>query len=65
MKEYDKSKFQHIIPLKEGSKPFRQKFRVINPKLKPLVKLELQKMEKVGINFFNQTFKMALKPSGG
>jgi hypothetical protein len=41
LKEYDKSIFQHTIPLKEGSKPFRQKLRVINPKLNSLAKLEL------------------------
>jgi hypothetical protein len=47
LKEYDKSIFQHTIPLKEGSKPFKKKLRVINPKLNPLVKLELEKLKKV------------------
>jgi len=41
LKAYDKTIFQHIIPLKEGTKPFKQKMRIINPKLKPLVKIEL------------------------
>jgi hypothetical protein len=51
LKEYDKSIFQHVIPLKEGSKPFKKKLRMINPKLKPLVKMELEKLKKVGIIF--------------
>jgi hypothetical protein len=49
LKEYDKSIFQHIIPLKEGAKPFKQKLRIINPKIKPLVKIEIEKLEKAGI----------------
>jgi hypothetical protein len=49
LKEYDKSIFQHTIPLKEGSKPFKQKLRIINPKIKPLVKIEIEKLKKVGI----------------
>jgi hypothetical protein len=32
--------------------PIRQKPKMMNPKLKPLVKLELEKIEKVGIIFF-------------
>lgn len=40
-----------MIPLKEGTKPMRQKPRMMNPKLKPLVKLELENMEKDGILF--------------
>jgi hypothetical protein len=51
LKEYDKSIFQHVIPLKEGSKPFKKKLRMINPKIKPLVKIELEKLKKVGIIF--------------
>jgi len=51
LKEYDKSIFQHVIPLKEGTNPFKQKLRIINPKLKPLVKIELKKLRKVGIIF--------------
>jgi hypothetical protein len=49
LKEYDNSIFQHTIPLKEGEKPIKKKLRVINPKLKPLVKIELEKLKKVGI----------------
>jgi hypothetical protein len=44
LKEYDKIIIQHIIPMKEGTKLVRHKPRIINPKLKPLVKLELEKM---------------------
>jgi hypothetical protein len=51
LKEYDKSIFHHIIPLKEGSKPFKKKLRIINPKIKPLVKIELEKLKKAGIIF--------------
>jgi hypothetical protein len=51
LKEYDKSTFQHIIPLKEGTNTIRQKLRIVNPKLKPLVKIELEKLKKVRIIF--------------
>jgi hypothetical protein len=51
LKAYDKSIFQHIIPLKEGTKTFKQKLRIIIPKLKPLVKIELGKLRKAGIIF--------------
>jgi hypothetical protein len=43
LKAYDKSTFQRIIPLKEGTKPFKQKIRMMNHKLNPLVKMELEK----------------------
>jgi hypothetical protein len=49
LKAYDKSIFQHIIPLREGTKPFKQKIRMMNPKLKPLIKVELEKLKNVGI----------------
>jgi hypothetical protein len=51
LKEYDKFIFQHIILLKDGSKPFNQKLRIINPKINPLVKIELEKLKKAGIIF--------------
>ena len=41
LKEYEKSTFRHVIPLKEGVNPFKQKLKNINPKLKPLVNIEL------------------------
>jgi hypothetical protein len=53
LKEYDKSIFQHIIPLKEGTKSVRKKLRIVNPKLKPLVKIELEKLKKVRNNLSN------------
>jgi hypothetical protein len=43
--------FQHVIPLKEGSKPIKKKLRMMNPKLNPLVKMELEKLKNVGIIF--------------
>ena len=44
LKAYKDDVFQHTIPLKEDTKPFRQKLRRINPKLAPLVQAELRKM---------------------
>jgi hypothetical protein len=41
--------FQHTIPLKDDTKPFRQKLRRINPKLAPLVQAKLKKMLDAGI----------------
>jgi hypothetical protein len=49
LKAYDKTIFQHILPLREGENPVKQKIRTMNPKLKPLVKVELEKLKKVGI----------------
>jgi hypothetical protein len=62
LKEYDKSIFQHIIPLKEGSKPFKQKLRIINPKIKPLVKLELEILKRAGIIFSIRHSKLLSNP---
>jgi hypothetical protein len=49
LKAYDKAIFQHIIPLREEAKLVKQKIRMTNPKLKPLVKIELENLRKVGI----------------
>jgi hypothetical protein len=49
LKAYDKTIFQHIIPLREEAKSVKQKIRMMNPKLKTLVKIELDKLKKVGI----------------
>jgi hypothetical protein len=49
LKAYREDVIQHTIPLKEDTKPFRQKLRKINPKLAPLVQKELQKMLAAGI----------------
>jgi len=51
LKAYDKTIFQHIIPLREGENPVKQKIRIMNPKLKPLVKVELEKFKKFGIKY--------------
>jgi hypothetical protein len=39
LKSYDNTIFQHIIPLREGSKEVKQKIRMMNPNMKPLVKI--------------------------
>jgi hypothetical protein len=49
LKVYREDVIQHMIPLKEETKPFRQKLRQMNPKLAPLVQQELQKMLEAGI----------------
>jgi hypothetical protein len=46
LKSYDKTIFQHVIPLREEENPVKQKIRMMNPKLKPLVKVELEKLNK-------------------
>jgi hypothetical protein len=46
LKSYDKNIFQHIIPLREEAKPVKKKIRMMNPKMKPLVKIELEKLKK-------------------
>jgi hypothetical protein len=48
LKAYRGYVIQHTIPLKQDTKPFRQKLRQINPNLAPLVQKELQKMLVVG-----------------
>jgi ribonuclease HI len=49
LKFYREDVIQHVIPLKEETKPFRQKLIQLNPKLAPLVQQELQKMLEVDI----------------
>jgi hypothetical protein len=49
LKDYDKTIFHHIIPLREETNLVKQKIRMMNPKLKPLVKIELEKLKKEGI----------------
>jgi hypothetical protein len=48
-KSYDKTIFQHIIPLRVGTNLVKMKIRMMDPKLKPLEKIELEKLKKVGI----------------
>ena len=40
LKNYDTKIIQHIIPLKEDAKPFKQKLRKMHHSLDPLVKKE-------------------------
>jgi hypothetical protein len=49
LKAYDKTIFHHVIPLREEAKLVKQKIRMMNPKLKPLIKIELEKLKKAGI----------------
>ena len=44
LKTYDTSIIDHRIPLKPGVKPFRQKFRQINPILLPVIEKEVKKL---------------------
>ena len=44
IKEYDTSIIQHIIPIKPGEKPFRQKLRRVNPMLLPIIEKEIKKL---------------------
>jgi len=44
LKQYDSSIIQHIIPIKENEKPFKQKLRRINPLLMPLIEREVKKL---------------------
>ena len=44
LKAYRQDLFQHIIPLKEDAKPFRQKKRPVNPTLAPKMQEELMKL---------------------
>jgi hypothetical protein len=48
---FDPSLIQHVIPIKEGIKPFRKKQRTINPTLEATIRKELEKLLKVGIIF--------------
>jgi hypothetical protein len=49
LKVYREDVIQHVIPLKEETKPFRQNLRQMNPKLSHLVQQELQTMLEAGI----------------
>jgi hypothetical protein len=44
LKVYDTKVIQHVIPLKEGHKPFKHKLRRINPLLLPLIEKEIKKL---------------------
>ena len=49
MKSYETSIIQHKIPLKENQKPFKQKLRIVNLVLLPLVEKEIKNIYDVGI----------------
>jgi hypothetical protein len=44
LRTYDTSIIKHKIPLKEDTKPFRQKLRQINPMLLPVMEKEVKKI---------------------
>jgi ribonuclease HI len=44
LQTYDTSIIEHKIPLKEETKPFRQKLRQINPMLLPIMEKEVKKL---------------------
>lgn len=41
---YDTCIIQHVIPMKEGVKPFQQKLRKVHPTLEPMILKELKKL---------------------
>ena len=49
LKAYREDLFQHVIPLKDNVKPFRQKQRPVNPILAPKMQEELMKLIEGGI----------------
>ena len=49
LKAYRQDLFQHVIPLKENVKLFKQKQRPINPTLAPKMQEELMKLRDGGI----------------
>ena len=44
LKVYDTKVIQHVIPIKDDQKPFKQKLRWINPLLLPLIEKEVRKL---------------------
>ncbi len=51
LKGFDPSLFQHTIDLKEDAKLVRQKKRLVNPKIEPLMRKELSKLIEANIIF--------------
>jgi hypothetical protein len=51
LKVYDTKVIQHVIPLKEDQKPFKQKLRWINPLLLSLIEKEVKKLLKLRLLF--------------
>jgi hypothetical protein len=44
LKVYDTKVIQHVIPIKDDQKPFKQKLRRINPLLFPLIEKEVREL---------------------
>jgi hypothetical protein len=44
LKVYDTNIIQHVIPIRDDQKPFKQKLRRINPLLLPLIEKEVRKL---------------------
>ena len=44
LKAYDTSIIQHTIPIKKDEIPFKQKLRIINPKLLSLIEKEIKNL---------------------
>ena len=44
LKTYDTYIIQHVIPIKEGIKPFQNPLRKMHPKLEPLIQSEVKKL---------------------
>ena len=44
LKTFNPQVMQHIIPIKQESKPFQQKLRKYHPSLEPTIKKELNKL---------------------
>jgi hypothetical protein len=49
LKSYEETIFQHIIPFREEEILVKKTIRMMNPKLKPLVNVELEKLKKARI----------------
>ena len=44
LRTYDTRIIQHVIPMKEGVKPFQQKLRKVHPALEPMIQKELKNL---------------------
>ena len=44
LKVYDTHSIQHVIPVKENEKPFKEEMRRIKPLLFPLIQKEIKKL---------------------
>jgi hypothetical protein len=51
LKVYDTKVIQHVIPIKDDQKPFKQKLRRINPLMFPLIEKEVRKLFDTNIIF--------------